>query len=85
MLVEASENINHYSVELLTLIIIACAVLWVRAHKGKRRLIITCPKSKIGGSGTPSILLSRKKHGYLEQPEDAEITELIRQWPRVLK
>lgn len=58
MLVEVPENKNHCSVEFLTLIIIAYAV--VRAHKGKRRLIITCPKSKIGGSGTPSVLLSCK-------------------------
>lgn len=53
MLVEASENINHYSVELLTLITIAYAVLWIRAHKGKRRVIITCPKSKIEGMEHP--------------------------------
>lgn len=58
MLVKASENINHYTVQLLTLLIIAYAELWVGVYKGKRRLIITCPKSKIGGSGTPLILLS---------------------------
>ena len=58
MLAKASENINHYSVELLTLIITAYAELWVGVYKDKRKLIITCPKSKIGGSGTPSILLS---------------------------
>lgn len=58
MLVKTSENTDHYNVELLTLIIIAYAELWVGVYKGKRRLIITCPKSKIGGSGTPSISLS---------------------------
>lgn len=60
ILVKASENINHYSIQLLTLITIAYAELRVGVYKGKRRLIITCPKSKIGGSGTPSILLSQK-------------------------
>lgn len=61
MLVKDSANTNHYSVELLSLIIIAHAELWVEVYNGKRRLIITCPKSKIGGSGTPLILLTWKK------------------------
>lgn len=61
MLVEASKNINHHSVELLTLISIAYVQLWVGVYKGNSRLIITCPKYKIGGSGTTSISLSWRK------------------------
>lgn len=61
MRVKASENINHHSVEWLTLINIAYAELWVGVYKGNSRLIITCPKCKIGGSETPSISLSWRK------------------------
>lgn len=39
MLVKASANTIHYSVELLPLIIIAHAELWVGVYKGKRRLL----------------------------------------------
>lgn len=37
MLVKAPENINHSSVELLTLTVIAYAELWVGVYTGKRR------------------------------------------------
>ena len=58
MLVKTSESTNRYSVELFTLIIVAYAELWIGVYKGKRKLTITCPESKIGGRGTPLISLS---------------------------